>query len=125
MNNVFLMGRLTRNIDLKQTATTTVARVGIAVDRKFSKEKAVDFFNLVAFGKTAEFMSKYFGVGSKILVEGRLQTSRYKDKDGNDRTSTDVIVEQVEFADSKKKAADSGGDKDFGGTPIDDSDTPF
>ena len=125
MNNVFLMGRLTRNVDIKQTATTTVARVGIAVDRKFSKEKATDFFNLVAFGKTAEFLSKYFGVGSKILIEGRLQNSRYRDKDGNDRTSTDVIVEQVEFADSKKNTAGNGGDKDFGGDAVDDSDTPF
>ena len=113
MNNVFLMGRLTRNVDIKQTATTTVARVGIAVDRKFSKEKATDFFNLVAFGKTAEFLSKYFGVGSKILIEGRLQNSRYRDKDGNDRTSTDVIVEQVEFADSKKKATDTDYDTTF------------
>lgn len=112
MNQVFLCGRLTHNVDLKQTATMTVARVGIAVNRRVKDQ--VDFFNLVAFDKTAEFLSKYFGVGSKIIVEGRLQTSRYKDKDGNERTTTDVIVEQVEFADSKKKAADdSGSDSPF------------
>lgn len=112
MNKVILCGRLTRNVDIKDTATTTVACVGIAVNRRVKEQ--VDFFNLVAFGKTAEFMSKYFGVGSKILIEGRLQTSRYKDKDGNERTTTDIIVEQVEFADSKKKAADdSGSDSPF------------
>ena len=89
MNEVFLMGRLTRDVELRTTASTSVARVGIAVDRRFSKDKdAVDFFNLVAFGKTAEFLQKYCRKGSKLIVEGRLQSSKYKDKYGDDRTAS-------------------------------------
>lgn len=112
MNEVFLLGRLTRDVELRTTASTSIARVGIAVDRRFSKDKdAVDFFNLVAFGKTAEFLQKYCRKGSKLIVEGRLQSSKYKDKYGDDRTSIEVVVEQVEFAEPKTKA--------------DDEDTPF
>ena len=122
MNKIFLLGNLTRDVDLKTYQTTTVARAGIAVNRPFSKDKAVDFFNLVAFGKTAEFMNEYLSKGSRVLVEGRLQTSTYE-KDGVKRTATDIIVENVEFAGSNKKAAD--GDPYFGGEPVDDGDTPF
>ena len=74
----------------------------------------------------AEFMNKYLSKGVRILVDGRLQTSKYKDKDGNDRTSTEVIIENFEFAgDSKKKAAAPDPDDPYGGTPVDDEDTPF
>ena len=123
MNKVFLSGRLTRDPETKYSQSNTAfARVGIAVDRPFSKNKEVDFFNLVAFGKTAEFLGKYFSKGSKLLVEGRLQTSKYKDKDGNERTGTDVIVDNVEFADSKKKEqGNGGGNYDY--DPLED--TPF
>lgn len=108
MNKIFLSGRLTKDPEVRYGQSgNAYARVGIAVDRPFSKNKEVDFFNLVVFGKTAEFLGKYFSKGSKLLVEGTLQTSEYKDKDGNDRKGVDVIVNAVEFADSKKK--DSGG----------------
>jgi len=120
MNKIFLSGNLTRDVELYNSTNTAVAKTGIAVNRPFSKDKAVDFFNLVAFGKTAEFMSKYFGRGSKVLIEGRLQTSTYE-KDGVKRTATDIIIEQVEFAGGKRE----NRDKDFGGEPVDDGDTPF
>lgn len=121
MNKVILLGRLTRDVETRNGQNCTVARVGIAVDRPFSKEKVADFFNLVAFGKTAEFLSKWFEKGSKILVEGRLQSSKYKNKEGKEVTAIEVIVEQVEFADAKKKTADN----DFDGEPVADDDTPF
>ena len=113
LNKVILSGRLTCDPEVKYSKNDNAyARVGIAVDRPFSKgkDKEVDFFNLVVFGKTAEFLGKYFSKGSKLLVEGTLQTSEYKDKDGNDRKGVDVIVNAVEFADSKK----GGGKKESG-----------
>lgn len=124
MNKVFLSGRLTRDPETKYSQSNTAyARVGIAVDRAFSKNKEVDFFNLVAFGKTAEFLGKWFSKGSKLLVEGRLQTSKYKDKDGNERTGTEVVVDNVEFADSKKKDQGNGGGGNYDYDPLED--TPF
>ena len=109
LNKIFLSGRLTKDPEVKTAQSgKAYTRVGIAVDRAFSKDKEVDFFNLVVFGKTAEFLGKWFSKGSKLLVEGRLQNSTYKDKEGNDRTATEVIVDNVEFADSKKP---SGGGK--------------
>ena len=118
MNKVFLTGNLTRDVDLRQTAATTLARVSIAVNRPFSKDKAVDFLNLVAFGKTAEFLEKYFSKGSKVLVEGRIQTGSYE-KDGVKHNTTDIVVEQIEFGDRKKKSGE------FDGDPVPDEDTPF
>ena len=82
----------------------------------------MDFFNLVAFNKTAEFLSKYFVKGSKILVEGYLRTSNYEDKDGNKKTSTEIIIEQIEFAGAKK---DSGNVKRDDFTPPPDYDYPL
>lgn len=123
MNKIFLSGNLTRDVELYNGTNTAVAKAGIAVNRPFSKDKAVDFFNLVAFGKTAEFMSKYFEKGSRILVEGRLQTSTYE-KDGVKHYATNIIVENVEFA-GNKKAANSGGKNDLHGEPVDNNDTPF
>lgn len=106
MNKVIMMGNLTRDVEIRDAANnTTVARAGIAVNRPFKKDE-VDFFNLVAFNKTAEFLSKYFVKGSKILVEGYLRTSNYEDRDGNKKSSTEIIIEQIEFASSKR---DSGG----------------
>ena len=101
MNKIILSGNLTKTPEVKQYESTTVAKFGIAV-RRFAKEET-DFFNVTAFGKTAEFCGKYFDKGRRAIIEGRLQTSNYTDKDGNKRTSYDVIVESIEFADSKKK----------------------
>ena len=103
MNKIFFTGNLTRAPELKQYQSTSVAKFGIAVNRLFSKNDEVDFFNVVAFGKTAEFCAKYFDKGRRAIIEGRLQSSNYTDKDGNKRTSYDVIVDNIEFGDSKKK----------------------
>ena len=122
MNKIILLGRLTKDIELKETVSgKSYARVGIAVDRPFSKNKEVDFFNLVAWDKTAEMMSKWFEKGRRILVEGRLQMNNYE-KNGVKVNGYDVIVSQIFFADNKKKAA---SDDPFGGQDVPDEDTPF
>ena len=122
MNKVFLSGRLTRDVELKQgNGNAVFARANIAVDRRNAK-KEVDFFNLVAFGKTAEFLNKYFSKGSKLIVEGQLRLSTYEDKAGTKKYSIDVIVDSLEFADSKKKAA---SDNSFDGEPVEEMDMPF
>lgn len=109
MNKIFLSGRLTKDPEVRYSQNgNAYTRVGVAVDRPFSKEKEVDFFNLVAFGKTAEFLGKWFSKGSKLLVEGRVQIENYEDKEGNQRKDVSVVVENVEFADSKK-SSDGGG----------------
>ena len=104
MNKVLLMGRLVKDPETRQAGETTVTRFSIAVDRRFKTEggQAADFPSIVAFGKTAEFISKYFYKGMKIGIEGRLQTGNYTDKDGVKHYTTDVIAEAVEFAESKK-----------------------
>lgn len=112
MNKIFLSGNLTKTPELKVYQNTTVAKFGIAVRRAFAKNDETDFFNVTAFGKTAEFCSKYFDKGRRAIIEGRLQTSSYTDKDGNKRTGYDVIVENIEFADSKKKAETPAEDLD-------------
>lgn len=114
MNKVILCGRLTRDVEIRDAANnTTIARVGIAVDRPFKKDEA-DFFNLVAFNKRAEFLERYFEKGSRILVEGYLRAENYEDKEGVKRTRTEIIVDQIEFADSKRKGehGTSGGSDD-------------
>lgn len=109
MNKVILCGRLTRDVEIRDAANnTTIARVGIAVDRPFKKDEA-DFFNLVAFNKRAEFLEKYFEKGSRILVEGYLRTDNYEDKEGVKRSRTEIIVDQIEFADSKRKGEHGAG----------------
>lgn len=121
MNRVFLSGRLTRDPEIRQgNGSSVFARAGIAVDRQ-TKDKTADFFNLVAFGKTAEFLSRWFAKGSKLLVEGHLRQSQYENKDGVKVNATDVIVDALEFADSKKKTA-GGGEGDY---PPPSDDTPF
>ena len=122
MNKIILLGRLTKDIELKETVSgKSYTRVGLAVDRPFSKNKEVDFFNLVAWDKTAEMMSRYFEKGRRILVEGRMQMNNYE-KNGVKVNGYDVVVVSVYFADDKKKAA---SDDPFGGEPINNEDTPF
>ena len=122
MNKIILLGRLTKDIELKETVSgKSYTRVGLAVDRPFSKNKEVDFFNLVAWDKTAEMMSRYFEKGRRILIEGRMQMNNYE-KNGVKYNGYDVVVVSVYFADDKKKAA---SDDPFGGEPINNEDTPF
>ena len=105
MNKVILMGRLTRDPEVRYSGETAIARFSIAVDRKYKKDggQEADFPSIVAFGKTAEFTEKYFKQGMKIALEGRLQTGSYTNKDGVKVYTTDVIAEAVEFAESKKQ----------------------
>ncbi len=121
MNKVILMGRLTRDPELRYTATNTnaVASFALAVNRKFVKqgeERQADFINIVAWGKTAEFCSKYFKKGQQVAVSGRLQTRTWDDQDGKKRYATEVVAEDVYFADSKKDSY--GSDSQFDTTPF-------
>ena len=111
MNQVIVMGRLTKEVDLQTSSGgTSYIRNSIAVDRKFSKEKQTDFFNISAFGKTSEFISKYFSKGSKILIVGRLQSDTYTDKNGNKSTSVSIVVDEVEFCEAKGETTEKKND---------------
>lgn len=103
MNKVILMGRLTRDPDVRQAGETKVARYTLAVDRRFKREgeQTADFIGCVCFGKSAEFIEKYCKQGTKLVVEGRIQTGSYTNKDGVKVYTTDVMVEAQEFAESK------------------------
>ena len=127
MNKVILMGNLTKDPELRYTQSgKAVVKVGIAVRRPFSKEKdATDFFNLVAWDKTAEFFGRYLAKGSKVLIEGRLQNNDYTDKNGVKHYAVDVIVENVEFAGSKVEKKSDEPKDEFDGTPVNDDDMPF
>lgn len=104
MNSVQLLGRLTRDPDVRYTdGGSTIARFSLAVDRRFKQEggEIADFINCIAFGKTAEFIERYIFKGTKIALNGRIQTGSYTNKDGVKVYTTDVVVENVEFAESK------------------------
>lgn len=107
MNKVILMGRLTRDPDVRYSQgdnQMAIARYTLAVDRRFKKdsnEDNADFITCVSFGKTAEFAEKYLRQGTKIAVEGRIQTGSYTNKEGQKVYTTEVVVENTEFAESK------------------------
>ena len=107
MNKVMLMGRLTRDPDIRYSQgenATAVARYTLAVDRRFKRDsdtQTADFISCVAFGRSAEFAEKYLHQGMKMLVTGRIQTGSYTNRDGQKVYTTDVIVEDQEFAESK------------------------
>ena len=108
MNKVILMGRLTRDPEVRYTAgeeAKAIARYTLAIDRRFKREgeATVDFINCVAFGRQAEFAEKYFRQGIKILVTGRIQTGSYTNKEGRKVYTTDVVIEEQEFAESKRE----------------------
>ena len=107
LNKVFIMGRLTRDPELRRTQTgTPVASFTLAVDRDFKDketgERATDFVDVVAWRSTGEFVSRYFTKGRMAVVEGRLQMRDWTDKDGNKRRTAEVVADQVYFGDSKK-----------------------
>lgn len=157
MNKVFLSGNLTRDVEVRYTQTgKAYARMGIAINRR-SKDNtdAVDFFNLVAWDKTAEFCGRYLGKGSRVLVEGMLRTNSYENKDGVKVNTVEIWINNIEFAGAKRADSSSGDDYSrpandsysrprdpqpyeerntappkrndygFGGEPIDPEDTPF
>jgi single-strand DNA-binding protein len=101
MNNVVLMGRLTKDLELQTSGDKSYLRFTLAVNRKFKKHEA-DFVDCVAFGKTAEIMAQYLSKGKQIAVEGRLEVSKYKKSDGADGYATNVIVDSFHFAEGKK-----------------------
>jgi len=114
MNKVVLVGRLTRDPDVRYTGegnSMAVARYTLAVDRRFKREgePTADFINCVAFGKSAEFVDKYLHKGTKMVVSGRIQTGSYTNKDNQKVYTTDVIIEEQEFAESKSASAGSAG----------------
>lgn len=123
MNKVILVGRLTADPNVKTGTTNageyTVAQFSLAVDRRFKKDgdKTADFFNCTAFGKTAQFISKYFSKGRRIMVVGRLENDDYTSKDGNKVHTVKVIIEEAEFGDSKKDQP--GTPEDFVSVPDD------
>ena len=125
MNSVQLIGRLTRDPEIRYTdGGASIARFGLAVDRRFKQENGADadFINIVSFGKTAEFIEKYFHKGMKIALNGRIQTGSYTDKDGKKVYTTDVVAENVEFCESKGNSANNdapapASDGDFMSVP--------
>ena len=117
LNRIILMGRLTRDPELRQTQSgASVANFSLAVDRDFKDkqtgEKTTDFIDIVAWRSSAEFVSRYFAKGRMAVVEGRLQLRDWTDRDGNKRRTAEVLAEHVYFGDSKRDAeggAESGG----------------
>lgn len=103
MNKVILTGRLTRDPEVRYSGETAVARYALAVDRKFKREgeATADFINCVAFGKSGEFAEKYLRKGVKIAITGRIQTGSYTNKDNQKVYTTDIVVEEHEFCESK------------------------
>lgn len=148
MNKVILMGRLTRDPEVRYTQgaeSRAIARYSLAVNRRFSRDGQpdADFINIVAFGKDGEFAEKFFKKGMQVSIVGRIQTGSFTDKDGNKRYTTDVVVEEQHFAESKRnfeeRASNEGtssydrvappkNDSSDGFVPIDnidDDDLPF
>ena len=115
MNKVILMGRLTRDPEVRYSqgeSATAVARFSLAVDRRFKRQgddQSADFINCVTFGRTAEFAEKYLHQGTKVVGCGRIQTGSYTNKDGQRVYTTDVVLEEVEFAESKNASQNNGG----------------
>ena len=115
MNKVILMGRLTRDPEVRYSqgeSSLAIARYTLAVDRRFKRkgdDQTADFIGCVAFGRNAEFAEKYFRQGLKVVVTGRIQTGSYTNKDGQKVYTTDVVVEEQEFAESKATSDANAG----------------
>lgn len=138
MNKVIEIGRLVREPEIRYSqgaSSTCIARYTLAVDRKFKQEgqPTADFINCIAFGKLGEFAEKYLRKGIKIAVTGRIQTGSYKNKDGNTVYTTDVVVEEQEFCESKSSNQSQQNERthqssdDFMSIPdgLDDTGLPF
>lgn len=122
MNKVILMGRLTRDPEVRYSQgerSMAIARYALAVDRrgrgKKNDEQTADFINCVAFDRAGEFAEKYFRQGMRVLVSGRIQTGSYVNKDGQKVNTTDVVVDEQEFADSKGASGNGGA---YGNQPV-------
>lgn len=114
MNKAILIGRLTRDPEVRYSQgenSTAIARFTLAVDRRFNRageQGTADFIGCVAFGKQAEFVEKYFKQGMKMVLSGRIQTGSYTNKEGQKVYTTDIVAEDIEFAESKGSNGDSG-----------------
>lgn len=142
MNKVILVGRLARDPELRVTPSgVSVCSFSVACDRRFARqgeERKADFINCIAWRQTGEFVSRYFTKGNRIALEGSLQTRDWTDNEGKKRYATEVIVDNVEFAQSKSEGTSGGfvpaandapaanNDSDIDGfMPIEDEDLPF
>lgn len=139
MNKVILIGRLTKEPVMSFTQgneASAITRYSLAVNRRYAKEgqQEADFINCVAFGKSAEFAEKYFKKGMQVAIVGRIQTGSYTDKEGVKRYTTDVVIEEQQFAEGRKSNEKSGdqGTNNQSGSPTDgfvpiegDDDIPF
>ena len=107
MNKVILMGRLTRDPEVRYNGDMAIARMSIAVDRRFKKEgePEADFFNLTAFRKTAEMAEKYLKKGTKVVIDGEIRNDNYTNKEGVKVYGTQILVNSIEFAESKSAAS--------------------
>ena len=128
MNKVILMGRLTRDPEARYSNgenATAVAHYTLAVDRRFKREgdeQTTDFIRCVCFGKSAEFAEKYLKQGTKITISGRIQTGSYTNKEGQKVYTTDVVVEEQEFAESKRAASHGNNQNEETPPPYTDKD---
>ena len=132
LNHITIMGRITKEIELRRTNDgTPVASFTLAVDRDFkgkNGEKETDFIDCVAWRQTGEFVEKYFGKGRMAVVSGRLQIRTWKDKDGNNRRTAEVVADNVYFGDSKKDGeatATTAPANNFAMLTDDDAELPF
>lgn len=134
LNHITIMGRITRDIELRRTNSgVAVASFNVAVDRDFGQngQKETDFIDCVAWRQTGEFVERNFSKGKMIVVSGRLQIRKWEDKNGNKRTTAEVVADNVYFGDSKKDAGDkyeaamSGLTQDYAVVDGDDGDLPF
>ena len=128
MNKVILMGRLTRDPEVRYSqgdGQMAIARFSLAVDRRFKRQGdtvTADFFNCTAFGKQGEFVEKYLKQGTKVVVTGRIQNDNYTNKEGQKVYSVQIIVEEIEFAESKNAA---GGGSSFQSAPAGGNQEPM
>ena len=130
MNKVILMGRLTRDPEVRYTQTnnTLVASFSLAVNRRFARqgeERQADFINVVAWSKTGEFVSKYFKKGQQVGIVGRIQTRNWEDDQGQKHYITEVVAEEAYFADSRRDGAGDDMNSNFGGEMDSSADSEF
>ena len=130
-NLTILTGRITKDLELKQAGQTTVTNFSLAVDNPFKRDDT-SFFDVVAFGKTAELLNNYCNKGSKILVEGNLKQDRFTDKEGKNRSVVRVVANRIEFLDSKGSNQGQTAPKQQANSPfsnsepeVNNSDLPF
>ncbi len=127
-NRIILMGRITHDLELKTTPQgVSVCSFRIAVDRRYQakgEERKADFFNIVAWRQQAEFVTKYFGKGRMILVDGELNTRNYTDKNGNPNTWYEIVADRVTFTGEPKPNGGGYGDS-FGAPPLPDNPPPY